>query len=93
MVSKPIPDYAVVPDLHAAVFLVRADVKNTNLSFRGGTPLVCYFCLSQTSPREKKVAKKPPLLPQRLALSYKKGKAQRRSLPPVGGLTYHRGGP
>ena len=25
MVSKPIPDYAVVPDLHAAVFLVRAD--------------------------------------------------------------------
>ena len=25
MVSKPIADYAVVPDLHAAVFLVRAD--------------------------------------------------------------------
>ena len=30
MVSKPIADYAVGPDLHAAVFLVRADVKNTN---------------------------------------------------------------
>ena len=25
MVSKSIADYAVVPDLHAAVFLVRAD--------------------------------------------------------------------
>ena len=25
MVSKPIADYAVVPDLHAAAFLVRAD--------------------------------------------------------------------
>ena len=30
MVSKPIADYAVGPDLHAAVFLVRGTVKNTN---------------------------------------------------------------
>ena len=35
MVSKPIADYAVVPDLHAAVFLVRAD-KKTRIFSQGG---------------------------------------------------------
>ena len=36
MVSKPIADYAGVPSLHAAVFLVRAGLKNTNFSFPRG---------------------------------------------------------
>ena len=41
MVSKPIADYAVGPDLHAAVFLVRAD-KKTRIFFRfgGGSPVL-----------------------------------------------------
>ena len=37
MVSKPIADYAVGPDLIAAVFLVRGTVKNTN--FLPGVPI------------------------------------------------------
>ena len=42
MVSKPIADYAVVPDLHAAVFLVRADKKTRIFSSgRGG----CMFTI------------------------------------------------
>ena len=40
MVSKPIADYAVGPDLIAAVFLVRADVKNTNFPGTGASSYI-----------------------------------------------------
>ena len=68
MVSKPIADYAVVPDLHAAVFLVRADVKSTNLSFARGHRL--FFISSEDAeglknphPGKKCRKKAPPAAP------------------------------
>ena len=68
MVSKPIADYAVGPDLHAAVFLVRGTVKNTN--FLAGAVLftrqrddaqVGLVLVPEVGSSKNIVAKRPPL--------------------------------